>query len=327
MMAESLLVLAVALSIDRMFGDPNWLWTKLPHPVVLFGKAVAVADKRLNLENRSAVQRYRFGALAISVLIVLATIAGIILHSLFDRLGLLGWCIEIILVSILLAQKSLDDHVTAVASALADHGLSVGRKAVSMIVGRETASLDQSGVGRAAIESLAENFSDGVVAPAFWYAVLGLPGLLAYKMINTADSMIGYRNERYIWFGRVAAQIDDLANWIPARLSAFLIASGGYMLGGAKVFRNSLIIALSDAGLHASPNAGWPEAAMAGATNLILGGPRIYAGVLVPQARLNAAGRAVSGAVDIYFSLKIFKRACDVLLLLVIVACGFAAAL
>ena len=172
-----------------------------------------------------------------------------------------------------------------------------------MIVGRDPEMLDQSGICRAAIESLAENFSDGVVAPAFWYAVFGLPGIIVYKMINTADSMIAYKNEKYLWFGRAAAHIDDLANWVPARISAVLIAVGGFSLHALKV-------AFHDSGLHRSPNAGWPEAAMAGASGLALGGPRVYAHETVQQAWLNGAGKRMLSVKDIEDTVYIFHRSC-----------------
>ena len=179
-------------------------------------------------------------------------------------------------------------------------------------------------ISRAAIETLAENFSDGVVAPAFWYAVFGLPGMFAYKMINTADSMIGYHTERYEQFGKVAAQMDDLANWIPARISAFLIAAGALFWRGTDAAWRSLAVAFRDSGLHRSPNAGWPEAAMAGALNVALGGPRIYPGETVSQAHLNAGGRKHLGANDIEAALGLFRVACfcgmGAVALLVIVA-------
>jgi adenosylcobinamide-phosphate synthase len=201
------------------------------------------------------------------------------------------------------------DHVKAVATGLRKEGIVGGRRAVSMIVGRNPDVLDTSSVSRAAIESLAENFSDGVVAPAFWYAVFGLPGLLAYKMINTADSMIGYHNERYEHFGKVAAQIDDFANWLPARISAFLIAGGAFFFGGFQLVSKSLVTAFRDSGLHRSPNAGWPESAMAGAAGFALGGPRIYPQETVQQSFLNASGKRELGADDIDKAIKFAEAA------------------
>lgn len=179
-----------------------------------------------------------------------------------------------------------------------------------MIVGRDPQHLDAPGVARAATESLAENFSDGIVAPAFWYALFGLPGLLVYKMINTADSMIGHRSERHEHFGRMAAITDDVANWLPARLSAVLIAAGALARGGAVAARRTLSVAMADSGLHRSPNAGWPEAAMAGALDIRLGGPRIYAEETVQQAWINPAGRSVGGPADIDAALGLFAASC-----------------
>jgi adenosylcobinamide-phosphate synthase len=186
-----------------------------------------------------------------------------------------------------------------------------------MIVGRDPEALDESGVSRAAIESLAENFSDGIVAPALWYALFGLPGLLAYKMLNTADSMIGHLNERHRDFGRAAARLDDFANWPAARLSALLIAAGAGLSRGVPAMRRAAETALTDSGLHRSPNAGWPEAAMAGATGLALAGPRQYGGELVMEASLHAAGHRQAGSVDIFSALRVFLRACDSLVVLV----------
>lgn len=180
-----------------------------------------------------------------------------------------------------------------------------------MIVGRDPEALDEAGVCRAAIESLAENFSDGIVAPALWYALFGLPGLLAYKMLNTADSMIGHLDDRYRDFGRAAAKLDDLANWPAARVSSLLIALGAAVEHGFASFRRALGAALRDSGLHRSPNAGWPEAAMAGALGLALAGPRRYGGETVIEASLNASGRRRASGADIDASLSIYHRACD----------------
>jgi adenosylcobinamide-phosphate synthase len=185
-----------------------------------------------------------------------------------------------------------------------------------MIVGRDPETLDHAGVCRAAVESLAENFSDGVVAPALWYAVFGLPGLFAYKMLNTADSMIGHRNVRYADFGRAAAIADDWANWPAARLSAFLVAAGAAVVRGLKSGRRALGVAVTDHGLHRSPNAGWPEAAMAGALCLALAGPRIYGGERVAEPMLNGAGRRGATAGDIEAGLAVYDATLNTGLLL-----------
>jgi adenosylcobinamide-phosphate synthase len=186
-----------------------------------------------------------------------------------------------------------------------------------MIVGRDPNTLDQSGVCRAAIESLSENFADGVVAPVFWYAAAGLPGLLAYKMLNTADSMIGHKNERFIDFGWASARLDDLANWPAARLSAVLIAAASIMQLGVAAGRRSLSAALRDSGLHRSPNSGWPESAMAGALDLQLAGPRVYGGVRVSEPMMHAAGRSEAALADIVSGVSVFYAACSILAALV----------
>ena len=309
-MFDPLFILLIALVLDWYFGEPEALWSRLPHPIVLFGKAVSFADKRLNKSKDSDQEQYKNGSVAISLLILLALFVSFFIQGVVDFFGPIGFIIELFIVFVLLAQKSLADHVEAVAIGLKEDGLKGGQKAVGMIVGRDPSSLDKSGVSRAAIESLAENFSDGVVAPAFWYAVFGLPGIIVYKMINTADSMIAYRNEKYLWFGRVAAQIDDLANWLPARLSAVLIALGSGMLNGVAAFKNAMIVALRDSGLHRSPNAGWPEAAMAGGVDLALGGPRIYPDETVQQAYLNSSGKKDLGVKDIKHTIQVFALAC-----------------
>ncbi len=226
---NTLLYLFVALIADRRWGEPDLLWSRFPHPVVWFGKAIRFADQRFNLENDEDVLRYRKGAMVSALLVLAAVLVGLVLEWLLALIGPFGALFEVFVVFVLLAQKSLLDHVGAVASALRHGGIEEGRHAVSMIVGRNPYLLDRAGVSRAAIETLGENFSDGVVAPAFWYAVFGLPGIIAYKMINTADSMIGYKSARHLHFGRVSAQVDDLANWLPARLSAFVIAGGAYL--------------------------------------------------------------------------------------------------
>jgi len=299
----ALLILGVALVLDWKFGEPEILWSRITHPIVLFGKAVSFADTKFNIESDDDSTKYKKGAVTISLLILLALLVGVALNWVIGLFGWPGFLLELFIVFVLLAQKSLSDHVGAVAVGLRENGVEGGRVAVGMIVGRNPEMLNKSGVCRAAVESLAENFSDGVVAPAFWYAVFGVPGILVYKMINTADSMIAYKNKKYLWFGRVAAQIDDLANWVPARLSALLIAMGGASLHALKV-------TFQDAGLHRSPNAGWSEAAMAGASGLALGGPRVYRHETVQQAWLNGAGKRDLSAQDIVATLVIFNRSC-----------------
>ncbi len=274
------LALLIALALDAVFGEPDALWKRVPHPAVLMGRAVGWTDRMMNHGQGRVVT----GAIAIGALTLLAWFAGSVLAR-------LGWPIEVLVAAVLLAQRSLVDHVRAVAEALS---LSIedGRAAVARIVGRDTAGMDESQVARAAIESAAENFSDGVVAPAFWFLVAGLPGLMVYKMVNTADSMIGYRTPRHEAFGKAAAKLDDLLNWIPARLSALFLFLTHHRRGGWGII-------LRDAKLHRSPNAGWPEAAMAVGLGVALSGPRSYHGALREEPFVNDAGRHEIGAAEI----------------------------
>ncbi|SIQ15948.1 adenosylcobinamide-phosphate synthase [Rhizobium sp. RU20A] len=315
-MTHHFFLLAAALVLDRVVGDPDWMWRRYPHPVVLFGKAISFADRRLNHERERFGQRKLKGVIAITALVALSLAIGWVLHAAFRHFGVIGHVFEILIVAVLLAQKSLAEHVLRVATGLREGGLEGGRQAVSMIVGRDPKALDQSGICRGAIESLAENFSDGIVAPAFWYAVLGLPGILAYKMINTADSMIGHKNARYLAFGWGAARLDDLVNWPASRLSALLVALGAGLRFGPSAIRRGIGGALRDAGMHRSPNAGWPEAAMAWTLNVQIAGPRSYGGVVVAEPMINGAGRAALTAVDIEDGVTVFLAACTMLLAL-----------
>lgn len=300
-----LLTLFLALLVDRIVGDPDWLWRKVRHPVVLFGAAISFAERQLNLPDKTPYEKRRDGFVAIAGLLVLAALAGLLLAWVSCFLGPLWFVFQALVASVFMAQKSLIDHVAAVSAGLKAGGLEGGRRAVSMIVGRDPDSLDEGGVCRAAIESLAENSSDGVVAPAFWFAIAGLPGLLAYKMLNTADSMIGHMNERYRDFGRASAKLDDLANWIPARLTGPLLISAGAFTGGIDKASNALGGMMRDARLHRSPNAGWPESAMAELTGLALAGPRTYHGDTANEPMLNAGGRRDARAADIDAAVKI----------------------
>ena len=319
-MTCTLLILFFALVLDRLVGDPDKIWRRLPHPVVLFGRAIGVMDKLFNGKRLTADTKRFNGAAGIAVLLAASAFLGFIVHALLSSLGILGVVLEIVIAAIFLAQKSLHDHVRAVSVGLKRGGIEGGRQAVSMIVGRDPASLDEPAVCRAGIESLAENFSDGVVAPAFWYALFGLPGLFAYKMLNTADSMIGHKNAKYLDFGWASARLDDLANWPAARLSILFIAAGAYICKGRAAARAAIGSALRDAGLHRSPNSGWPEAAMAGAVGIGLAGPRIYGGTRVDEPMMNASGRTVAGIADIDLSLRIFSAACAVLAATVLLA-------
>lgn len=293
------LTLAFALIVDALLGEPDWLWSRLPHPAVLAGRAVGWLDRGL---NNGAVRRVRG---AIAVLILTACAAGVGYLLTFG-----GPIVEILCAAILLAQKSLVQHVAAVAKALG-HSLPDARETVAMIVSRDCRDMTEAQIARSAIESAAENLSDGVVAPAFWFLVGGLPGILVYKAVNTADSMIGYRNDRYLAFGWAAARIDDVLNLIPARLTGLMIA----LLAGQ--LRQWPAIA-RDASQHRSPNAGWPEAAMARALDLALAGPRSYDGQLRQLAWVNGDARKGIGASDIEGAVKILRRVWALMLGLVI---------
>jgi adenosylcobinamide-phosphate synthase len=312
----SLAVLASALILDRLFGDPLWMWSRLPHPIAMMGRAIGVSETKFNNTLLGFAARRWRGIFTLSLLVIATTAVGAVVTLGLHRLPL-GLVVEALLLAILLAHKSLVDHVTAVARALDAGGPTAARGALSHIVGRDVNLLDQSGVARAAVESAAENFSDGVVAPAFWYLLLGLPGLFVYKLVNTADSMIGYRSPRYEAFGWAAARLDDVLNWIPARLSALLIAAAATAPGSAG---KALAIARRDAARHKSPNAGWPEAAMAGALGLALGGPRQYGDAIVDGAWLNPAGRASAGAEEIRAAVKLVDMAGALLFILVALA-------
>ncbi|MCW5706306.1 adenosylcobinamide-phosphate synthase CbiB [Shinella sp.] len=326
-MSETLLLLFLALLLDRLVGDPDRLWRRVPHPVVLFGRAIGLMDKLFNGKRLSADTKRFNGAAGIAVLLAASAFLGFFVHRLLAPLGIVGAFVEIAVVAVFLAQKSLYDHVRAVSSGLKRGGLAGGRQAVSMIVGRDPATLDEPAICRAGIESLAENFSDGVVAPALWYALFGLPGLFAYKMLNTADSMIGHKNAKYLDFGRASARLDDLANWPAARLSILFLAAGAWAVKGRAAARHAIGTALRDAGLHRSPNSGWPEAAMAGALGIGLAGPRIYGGARVDEPMMNASGRTVATVADIDLSLRIFSAACAALAAAVLLAALLAALL
>jgi adenosylcobinamide-phosphate synthase len=270
-------LLVPALLLDAAFGEPGWLWSRLPHPAVVMGRAVGWLDARLNTgENRKAK-----GVLALIVLVFGAGLVGAVISALPD-----GGLLEVLAAAILLAQRSLVDHVRAVGDALR-LSLADGRRRVARIVGRDVTALDEAGVARAAIESAAENLSDGVVAPALAFLVFGLPGLMIYKITNTADSMIGHRTPRHERFGWAAARFDDLLNWIPARVTAALILLTHGRFDPAPVLR--------DGPLHRSPNAGWPEAAMAVVLDVALSGPRSYNGVMTAFPWVWPEGRADPG--------------------------------
>lgn len=308
--------LAAALVVEAAAGYPDALYARIRHPVVWVGGLIARGDRTLNRAGDPPWLRRIAG---IAVLGGVLGCVGVVSWALAAVLRPLpfGWLLEGAVASTLLAQRSLHDHVLDVAHAMKTGGLAAGRVAVSRIVGRDPASLDEPGVARAAIESLAENFSDGIVAPAFWLAVGGLPGIALYKAVNTADSMIGHRTPRHAAFGWASARLDDLANLPGSRLSAVLIAAAAGLTRGASP-ADAARATLRDAHRHRSPNAGWPEAAMAGALDLRLGGPRMYGGVKVPDVWLGP-GRTAATADDILSALALYRRACVVLIAAVVI--------
>ncbi|NDW54734.1 adenosylcobinamide-phosphate synthase CbiB [Aliiroseovarius sp. PrR006] len=274
--------LVLALILDAFMGEPDWAWKRVPHPAVLMGRAIGWLERNLNEGDN----RFFNGAMGVFVLAAVAGILGqVIQHLPF------GGLLEIVVAAILLAQKSLAQHVQAVADTLRQ-STEEGRKAVAMIVGRDTKDMTDDAIARGAIESAAENFSDGVVAPAFWFLIAGLPGLMIYKLVNTADSMIGYRNERYEQFGKFAARMDDVLNWVPARLTALILILASRQWSAWSVIRR-------DAPLHRSPNAGWPEAAMARTLNVALSGPRAYHGEMRDFPWVNGEGARDIGAKEV----------------------------
>jgi adenosylcobinamide-phosphate synthase len=280
-------ILVLALILDRIIGDPDWLWSAAKHPVALFGDVIGTLDRQLNRDGLPDTRRRWNGFVAIGGLAGTAAALGLVLALLFGSFGY-GWIPETLLVAVLLAQKSLLDHVRGVILPLRQNDLAGARKSLAMIVGRNVEGLAGPDISRAAIETTAENFSDGTIAPAFWYLFLGLPGLLVYKLVNTADSMIGHKNETYLQFGYASARLDDVLNFIPARISAALITLVAPLQGGSILHATEIVS--RDASAHLSPNAGWPEAAMAGAIDVALGGPRAYGKQTVDAAWLNGGG-------------------------------------
>jgi adenosylcobinamide-phosphate synthase len=266
-------------ALEAVFGWPDWLYRTVRHPVVWFGTLVRILDKYFNRETWPHRARYLAGMLAANFAIALVAVPAWGLSRALPH-GLAGNLVEAVLVSSLIASRSLYQHVADVARPLAAADLTAARTAVSFIVGRDPSQLDEAGIARAALESLAENASDGIAAPIFWGAIFGLPGIVAYKAVNTLDSMIGHRNDRYSAYGGFAARLDDIANYVPARLTGMLIvAASGRTRALQTMFR--------DARRHRSPNAGWPESAMAGALGVRLSGPRRYAERTAPEPWLN----------------------------------------
>ncbi|MFX0540813.1 adenosylcobinamide-phosphate synthase CbiB [Roseovarius sp. S4756] len=295
-------IVTLAMLMDAAMGEPRWIWSRLPHPAVLMGRAIEMLERRL---NHGRVRRAK-GVVALLVLCFGAGGAALFTAQ-------LGGVITVIAAAILLAQRSLVDHVTAVATALR-HSTEAGRKSVAMIVGRDTSVMEPPDITRAAIESAAENFSDGVIAPLFWLALAGLPGLAIYKAVNTADSMIGHRTPRFQAFGWASAHLDDLLNFIPARLSAALIVLLTHP-------RPSWADIKREARQHRSPNGGWPEAAMARSICVALSGPRRYDGQMQDYPFVNPNGLRAGGPAQIEAAVRVLWRAWSTVL---VGACGVA---
>ena len=324
------LLLALALILDSILGDPPWLWRRVPHPVVLFGTAIALADKHLNPpaltttvnKPRHAKTHRVLGICVIVFLLTIAYLGGeaiILAAAIFanaTNFPLVPLALEFMLVTILLAGGSLATHVRPVAIALKNRDLPQARHAISHIVGRDPQKLDAPAISRAAIETTAENMSDGIIAPSLFYLIGGIPAMCAYKMLNTADSMLGHRTARHRAFGWGAARLDDLANLIPARLTALLIILAA--LPSFPSMWRGIHTTLRDSHHHASPNAGWAEAAMAGVLNLRLAGPRIYGSHKTSDPPLNPKGR-IASAKDIHAGLRVMWRGVAILVVALII--------
>jgi adenosylcobinamide-phosphate synthase len=303
MLAEPWL-LSAALAMEACFGYPQALYARIAHPVVWIGRLIEALERRWNNTARSDTARRFLGIVTVLIVIAVAAATGYIAQRSITQLPL-GTLVVALIATTGLAQRSLYTHVRDVLHPLVRDDLSAARVAVARIVGRDTAELTNAGVTAAALESLAESFNDGIVAPAFWLAFGGLPGLFVYKALNTADSLIGHREPRWRMFGWAAARADDVLNLLPARLAGALIVIAG--CGGMRVM-------LRDATKHASPNAGWTEAAMAGALDVQLGGPAMYDGAHHDRPVFGAGHRP--SVADLARGLQIYVRACTLLWIL-----------
>lgn len=283
----SALLIAIAIGADLLFGDPEWL----AHPVRFIGAAIVIGERRLHTGERRADRRN--GRLLTAGIVGLTALVTYVAVSVADRLGAsLGAIVAVLLAWTSIALRGLDDAALTVERALIVGDLSAARAALPALVGRDPDALDAAGIARATVESVAENANDAVIAPILFLFIAGPVGALAYKAINTLDSMIGYRDDRYLHFGRSAARLDDFANWLPARISAFSIAAAAELLLGSG--RRALAIRARDARRHQSPNAGHPESAMAGALGVQLGGDAVYGGALERRATLGDADSPIT---------------------------------
>jgi adenosylcobinamide-phosphate synthase len=303
---------AFALVIEYFIGYPQSLQRAIGHPVEWIGKLIAYLDEGLNDPDSEDNDQRNQGIFAVVALCIAVGVPAFLLERLLLSFHY-GWIINTLLATAFIAQKSLRDHVTAVARTL-PQSIVAARKEVAKIVGRDPSTLDESGVAKAALESLAENTADGITAPIFWFAIAGLPGIVIYKAINTADSMIGHKSEKYLHFGWAAAKLDDLVNLPASRLTGLLFAGAAWLKSKTRA-QAALNAMWRDASKHQSPNAGWPEAAMAGALDLRFGGPRQYDGEMV-QLPYMGDGRGQMTAADIERGLEVYDRALLILLAL-----------
>lgn len=309
-------VMLGALTLEVLVGYPKPIWRHIGHPVSWMGRVISFGESILNSSGRHRSRDLVFGC---SLLILLITLVGSVSIgiTLLCQQVMWGWAVQLVLCAALLASRSLHDHVLTVATALRQDGLVAGRDAIAQIVGRDPRQLDEAAISRAAIESLAENTSDGIVAPLFWGLLVGLPGIAIYKAVNTADSMIGHRNERYEWFGKTAARLDDFLNFVPARITGFLFV----FVATTKQTTVAAFKAMwRDASKHLSPNAGWPEAAMAGSLGCRLGGPRNYHSDEVTEGAWLGDGTKDVSSGDILRALHIYKRSILLIGVMVLVA-------
>ena len=306
---------AFALVLEYFVGYPQFIQRAMGHPVEWIGKLIAYLDEGLNDPDTEDADQRNHGIFAIVALCIAVAIPTFLVEKLLLSLHY-GWIFNILLATAFIAQKSLRDHVADVARTLPQSIISA-RSEVAKIVGRNPTNLDESGIAKAALESLAENTADGITAPIFWFAVAGLPGIVVYKAINTADSMIGHKSEKYLHFGWAAAKLDDLVNLPASRLTGLLFAGAAWFKSKSRA-QAALTSMWRDANKHQSPNAGWPEAAMAGALDLKFGGPREYDGETVELAYMGE-GRSQLTAADIDKGLELYDRALLILLAVAVV--------
>ncbi len=303
----SLLLFVIAMVLEACFSNFQFIFRYFQHPIVTIGKFISFLDNKLNRLKRSERDRAIRGFISVVIVTSAAISFGYVIMWLSANHPF-GWIVELLLLVIFLAGRELYNAVNDVRNALDIGNIEKSRSAVSEIVGRDTALLDQYGIGRAAIESLAENFADAVIAPTFWYILFGFPGLLVSKAINTMDSMIGYKTEKYKAFGMSAARLDDILNLIPARLAGGIIVLAAIFVPKANPIK-AFFAMLRDSSKHRSLNAGWPEAAMAGALDIALAGPRRYSSGRIEDSWMGNGSARVT-TLDIAKALYVYLIAC-----------------